>query len=826
MLCKITSLGKCGVSRIFWPASDSLVIPFAVLLSVGQGLWMFPSMAQVVPDQTTETRLRDSRRQDVDACDGFCRVRGGLRTDNALFHSFLEFSIQEDTTVQFIDRGVETILTRVTGGEHSQIEGTLAVTGEANFFLMNPNGIVFGPQSSLNIGGSFIATTANSMELDNGIVFPALPETQSLLEIKTSAASIPSRLLFTSPNPASIISRSRFHVPYQVESEDGVQDKRGEIGLAVPPQETLMFVGGDIYLQGGNNVRAALTAPGGRIELGGVAEPGQIELSQDDHNLVLDFQPNIHRSNIFVRKGLVSAGVLPNNLGTLVAEQGTVLPVVPINSVVAEQQTPLLDSLGRLSVYPDTAGSVVMTAHNIRINESSVTTSNFIPNLVGEILVRALGTVVISDQSDVFNQLKQSGIDTTGNEENTGLISINAANVLIRDRSAITSSAFNPGNAGNIEVSVDNHLSLTDASTIVSNIESGDIGQGGTINVRGSHLSLLLNGSQIATSILENGSGDAGAIDVDFRTIEVSGVEVDGDQVFPSGIRSTVEKGADGEAGQIRIQSDRFFLSDQGEIATAVEVGNGTGGDIQITADTLLLLNSRARILASAGTENQGAGNAGNITINASVIAGVPGSNSDIFANSFGGQGGSISLGTQGLFGFDVPTRQEQASGRIREIFNTNTDNDITAFSEVDPTLDGEVFIEITGVDPSEELMELSELEEAPDLTDCSASYAQSPNRQSRFVNVGRGGLHPSPTNIVGSPIITPWVTQHGIFMGEQQRLMRPNDSEANLIVPHIVEAQGWVRNPDGSITLTEMRTDDGDLRGQAIASSHSCNLL
>lgn len=63
----------------------------------------------------------------------------------------------------FVNRnGIQNIVSRVTGKEASNILGTLAVEGNANLFLLNPNGILFGKNAQLDVRGSFIGTTANA----------------------------------------------------------------------------------------------------------------------------------------------------------------------------------------------------------------------------------------------------------------------------------------------------------------------------------------------------------------------------------------------------------------------------------------------------------------------------------------------------------------------------------------------------------------------------------------------------------------------------------------------------------------------------------------
>jgi filamentous hemagglutinin family protein len=113
------------------------------------------------------------------------RIDGGAIRGTNLFHSFQEFNIDNGRGAYFTNPGnISNILTRVTGNNLSNILGTLGVLGNVNLFLINPNGIVFGPNARLDVGGSFFASTADSILFENGVEFAASnPESPPLLTI-------------------------------------------------------------------------------------------------------------------------------------------------------------------------------------------------------------------------------------------------------------------------------------------------------------------------------------------------------------------------------------------------------------------------------------------------------------------------------------------------------------------------------------------------------------------------------------------------------------------------------------------------------------------
>jgi filamentous hemagglutinin family protein len=117
------------------------------------------------------------------------RLDGGALRGANLFHSFTDFNVKESQRVYFANPvGVSNILSRVTGKNPSDILGTLGVLGNANLFLINPNGIYFGPNARLDIRGSFTATTSEGIQLgENGLFSATDPQNSQLLSVQPSA---------------------------------------------------------------------------------------------------------------------------------------------------------------------------------------------------------------------------------------------------------------------------------------------------------------------------------------------------------------------------------------------------------------------------------------------------------------------------------------------------------------------------------------------------------------------------------------------------------------------------------------------------------------
>src|SRR5919199_1621716 len=240
-----------------------------------------PALAQIVPDTTlgAENSIVTPNVNVGGRAAG--QIDGGAVRGANLFHSFSQFNIGDGQRVYFANpSGIENILSRVTGNNASNILGTLGVLGNANLFLINPKGIVFGPQARLDVRGSFLASTADSIVFDNGLEFSsANPQAVPLLTV-----NIPVGLRFRE-NPGAIVNASSIT---QV-----IEGTTVPVGLAVPPGQTLALVGGDVIFNNG-----FASAFSGNIQLGSVANPGFVSFNITPIGLGLDYTNVANFGNI------------------------------------------------------------------------------------------------------------------------------------------------------------------------------------------------------------------------------------------------------------------------------------------------------------------------------------------------------------------------------------------------------------------------------------------------------------------------------------------------------------------------------------------------
>ncbi|MGK7961315.1 filamentous hemagglutinin N-terminal domain-containing protein, partial [Crocosphaera sp.] len=200
-------------------------------------------------------------------------ITGGTDIGGNLFHSFLEFSVPNFGRAFFNNNlGIENIISRVTGSNISTIEGVIQANGAANLFLINPNGITIGPNAGLDIGGSFVASTADSIEFLGGGRFSAKnPDGNGTLLTMTAPLGLqmgtnPGQITVEGFGNNLVLDPDTFEIidlpvppnlPPFIPPEIFVLKP-----FAVSTGETLALVGGDIVFEGGN-----VAAAQGRVEL-------------------------------------------------------------------------------------------------------------------------------------------------------------------------------------------------------------------------------------------------------------------------------------------------------------------------------------------------------------------------------------------------------------------------------------------------------------------------------------------------------------------------------------------------------------------------------
>ncbi len=374
-----------------------LKIPCFYYIAIAAGITCYLSRipvgkAQISGDSTlpTSTEVSSGTKQGLDFL-----IRGGTRTGNNLFHSFKEFSVPQNGSVIFKnDSNLANIINRVTGSLESNINGLIQTQGSANFFLINPNGIIFGSNASLDIGGSFLSSTASSIKFSNGDDFSTINPQKSLLTI-----AVPLGLQFG--NKAEAI----------VNQSTGLQ------GLA---NTTLALIGGEIKGDGAN-----ISVPDGRIELGAVKNNSFVSLIPNSQGFALGYTDNQNFKNIQLDKSSLDVG------GGNIQLQGK---AVTLNqSRLFTQTSSGIKNDGGISIKGD----------RLNINDSSIRAISLDAERSGDVILKAKNIINIQGAQTIVSAETQG----TGN---VGKLIISASNLKLDDLSLLVAETTGSGNAGDV----------------------------------------------------------------------------------------------------------------------------------------------------------------------------------------------------------------------------------------------------------------------------------------------------------------------------------------------------------------------------------------
>ncbi|MDF0553685.1 CHAT domain-containing protein [Kamptonema sp. UHCC 0994] len=313
------------------------LIPFVVLLSMATAIAADKASAQQIApaaDGTGTTVTPQGNRLDID---GGSRSRDGAN----LFHSFDRFGLNSGQIANFISHPeIRNILGRIVGGDASYINGLIQITGgNSNLFLINPAGIVFGPNASLNVPASFTATTANGVGFGNNNWLNAIGNNNWATLVGT-----PSEFRFDSFNPGSIINSGN---------------------LTVGTGESLTLLGGSVINTG------TLAAPGGDITIAAIAGKNLVRISQQGRILNLEITPSLPGNNgndpgispislpqlLTGGGGGQASGITVNAEGQVVLTGGTILPTEAGTAIAS----------GNINVSGNTGGTVNILGQRVGV---------------------------------------------------------------------------------------------------------------------------------------------------------------------------------------------------------------------------------------------------------------------------------------------------------------------------------------------------------------------------------------------------------------------------------------------------------------------------
>lgn len=603
-------------------------------------------------------------------------ITGGTRVGTNLFHSFGDFNVPNNNIANFLNTSINgalpstsNILGRVTGGNPSNIFGMIQTSGfgNANLFLMNPAGIVFGPTASLNVGGSVTFTTADYLRLDklggpsSGVFHADLAQTSLLSSAPVDAFG------FLGSHPGAITIQG---------SQLGISDGQG-----------ISLVGGNISIQNGTLENgtvhpARLSAPHGQIDLATAKSPGEFlqDLTAAPNSNGISFRSygSAHfTSGSTVDFSQTGNGKISIRGGQLVLEiHNAVLNTAdnpPSSAVAPNQDTILLapgSSIVSRTFSADRGPDIQLVADYLQFIGEADPHSPTPKGPPVAVLARTNGS---GDAGNVT-------LRTSGNLELINYVQIDSSSGLTPDGTA-PSLVLAPGNAGNVDLtSTHANIRMTGFATVGTSQTGNSSGTTGTVTASAPGGEILLDGANLFTSASRQsrGGGQVTVTSQNLRMMNFGLISADNESLFKtSGITVTLSDKLEVTGGSVITASSvsgapagditltaKDIVVTQGSIINNAAFASGSGGHLKIVTDTLQVTDGAQLSSGSTRAPNRGrlldlirgtklTGEGGDITIQAlghtgSVI--IDGRDSGIFADTEGtGVGGTINLSARAL---------------------------------------------------------------------------------------------------------------------------------------------------------------------------------
>jgi filamentous hemagglutinin family protein len=596
-----------------------------------------PTIAQniIVPDETLGPE-RSIVQPRVDGTLQYDVITGGATRGTGLFHSFSQFNVGDRLNAKFsVSPAIQNIFARVTGGDGSRIDGFLGTgidngtalgASPASLFLLNPNGVVFGPNAKLDLAGAFLVTTASGFKFAGGAEFSAVnPQTAPLLTV-----SVPIGLQFGAKAGGIEVNGVKLS-----KSTDG---------------QSLGLIGGNVKI-----TDSTLSTITGQLDVGAVGAGESVGLTplpigwKVDYNGVKSFQDiQVDRSQI--NAGAVKVGdfeIFPIDLQL----QGKRIAISD-NSLLQhgyeDVKTPNLRS-GKLKLNASESvdinksnifnyGDGSMSTPGMEINTGTLKLSNK-SNIIlqqnggtaGNIDIKASQGVLLQDGTEGLSQIFSANYsqgDISG-----GAVNITTPSLEIYGGSGIATLLVKEGKAGDINLKVGRLVVAGERrfpSSIASNVPSELVGDTGNINILADSIDLIDGGN---LTIAQFGQGKAGIID-----LQVKGAIVVDDGTS-KGLASSIGHlqgrqplTADVSLPGVKIRAERLVLKNGGRVNTRmIDDGDSLGIDIQVAEDVIIqgtvtrpqITDGGKPIFSSSGISTsklRGIGNGGNIQIRAKTL--------------------------------------------------------------------------------------------------------------------------------------------------------------------------------------------------------------
>ncbi|MGI0488596.1 filamentous hemagglutinin N-terminal domain-containing protein [Pantanalinema rosaneae CENA516] len=550
-------------------------------------------------------------------------ITNGSRSGNNLFHSFRQFSVPIGGSAVFNNApDVQNIISRVTGGSVSNIDGFIGANGQANLFLINPAGIIFGPNASVFVGGNFVASTANNVIFADGTRFNTTDTTSTpLLTISAPiglqlGANAGAIQMQGTPAPNFFLRPPQFFLAKSV----------ALIGSELNFNSTSLFVpDGRLDLWAVRNAEVSLDSQAGwqLTSPTATADWGTITLRQSsylDTSGAAGGAINIRGRGLTLQDGSgITSATAAFGRGQGINVKTT--EFVDLLGVSDPDNYPTPGIYTSVTGSNATAGDIAIETGRLRITNAawlqSLISFGFDPvtfelfpinnSKSGDITVRAADVEVIgySPFTSAFTGIQSPSAITTlvsgGYNNESGKITIDADRVRLLQGGRISTDLvgslgvsipgviFTSGKAGDIAIRATERLEIEGVipsgltAAVITSIQPGTQGQSGNITIDTGNLTIS-NGGAISSALA--GYGAAGNINIRATETSVSDPQIDSISNTVSGITVSVAEGAIGEGGNITLRGDRLRVFNGGQI-TSSSLGQGSAGNVNVQVNQI-----------------------------------------------------------------------------------------------------------------------------------------------------------------------------------------------------------------------------------------------
>jgi filamentous hemagglutinin family protein len=582
--------------------------PLFTLIPVGCCLGLFTAtsaMAQITPDGSLPTNVEQQGN--------VAEITGGGRAGDNLFHSFKDFSVNTGQEAFFNNAlDIQNILSRVTGGNISNIDGLIRANGTANLFLLNPMGIIFGNNARLDVGGSFLGSTADGLLFDDGTEFSAVNSSTPVLTIN---APIGLNLRDTT---GSISNTGILNVDRDLTLAAGNLDLQGQLTAG----DNLTLEALDKLIINDSLESAFIAEAGGEISLQGDRSIDISVLNNRNSGLFAGGDLTLRSANpvsgdaYFESGGNFRIEGLDGNGGEFISLE---------DPVVRSQGDVSFQSYQGASLHIFAGGSVEV-AGDIRITGTDDTV-----NSIRERVSYGDNRTINIDGSSIPTLDVRAGVADVGEVGISGNFNPNTSNNATGSQIDIGGTIFNPGGTVFLTNQYRPNNNLAAGSITVGGIDtSNPLGDGGEIAIdsRGS-INILgeIDSSSIANARLTTVAGLASFPQVTIEAGEGGAVSlIAGDNITAEDFNT---------ASQLNLELNTAVdtISEANSIGAIPQalVRAGGGGEVVIAADDINInnINSSSQIALTADSVANDnfsiiaalleidAGDAGNITLDA-----------------------------------------------------------------------------------------------------------------------------------------------------------------------------------------------------------------